>query len=182
MTFDRERPSPTSTRPAGPCPCTTESHIRKTREIGSNAINKMIASSPAHAHTPTAALWRASATRRSPARQARGGRPRRGPARVHRDHRRASLPGHALVRCIARTGRMHQIRAHLAHVGAPLTGYALYVGAPLPGTTASPPRRAGRAAARRGSQFPFVSGVLTGIGVDGGSGGGPPPPPPPPTW
>ena len=44
-----------------------------------------------------------------------------------------TLPGHALVRCIARTGRMHQVRAHLADVGAPLTGDALYGGAPLPG-------------------------------------------------
>jgi 23S rRNA pseudouridine1911/1915/1917 synthase len=42
-------------------------------------------------------------------------------------------PGHALVRCIARTGRMHQIRAHLAHVGAPITGDTLYGGAPLTG-------------------------------------------------
>ncbi|HEY0481038.1 MAG TPA: RluA family pseudouridine synthase [Kofleriaceae bacterium] len=41
--------------------------------------------------------------------------------------------GHALVRCIARTGRMHQVRAHLAHVGAPITGDALYGGAALPG-------------------------------------------------
>ena len=44
-----------------------------------------------------------------------------------------TLPAHALVRCIARTGRMHQVRAHLAHVGAPLTGDALYGGAPLAG-------------------------------------------------
>jgi len=44
-----------------------------------------------------------------------------------------TLPGHALVRCIARTGRMHQVRAHLAYVGAPLTGDALYGGAPLAG-------------------------------------------------
>ncbi|HEY0194650.1 MAG TPA: RluA family pseudouridine synthase [Kofleriaceae bacterium] len=40
---------------------------------------------------------------------------------------------HALVRCIAQTGRMHQVRAHLAHVGAPITGDALYGGAPLAG-------------------------------------------------
>ena len=40
---------------------------------------------------------------------------------------------HALVRCIARTGRMHQVRAHLAHVGAPIAGDALYGGAALPG-------------------------------------------------
>jgi 23S rRNA pseudouridine1911/1915/1917 synthase len=38
---------------------------------------------------------------------------------------------HTLVRCIARTGRMHQVRAHLAHVGAPITGDVLYGGAPL---------------------------------------------------
>jgi len=44
-----------------------------------------------------------------------------------------TLPDHALVRCIARTGRMHQVRAHLAYAGAPLTGDALYGGAPLPG-------------------------------------------------
>ena len=44
-----------------------------------------------------------------------------------------TLPGRALVRCLARTGRMHQVRAHLAHVGAPLAGDALYGGAPLPG-------------------------------------------------
>ncbi|HET7505507.1 MAG TPA: RluA family pseudouridine synthase [Kofleriaceae bacterium] len=44
-----------------------------------------------------------------------------------------AAPAHALVRCIARTGRMHQVRAHLAHVGAPITGDTLYGGAPLPG-------------------------------------------------
>jgi 23S rRNA pseudouridine1911/1915/1917 synthase len=42
-------------------------------------------------------------------------------------------PDHALVRCIAQTGRMHQVRAHLAHVGAPITGDTLYGGAPLSG-------------------------------------------------
>lgn len=40
---------------------------------------------------------------------------------------------HALVRCEAQTGRMHQVRAHLAHVGSPITGDPLYGGAPLPG-------------------------------------------------
>ncbi|MGN6110366.1 MAG: RluA family pseudouridine synthase, partial [Kofleriaceae bacterium] len=40
---------------------------------------------------------------------------------------------HALVRCAARTGRMHQVRAHLAHVGSPIAGDELYGGAPLPG-------------------------------------------------
>jgi len=44
-----------------------------------------------------------------------------------------SSPDHALVRCIAQTGRMHQVRAHLAHVGAPIAGDTLYGGAPLHG-------------------------------------------------
>jgi 23S rRNA pseudouridine1911/1915/1917 synthase len=35
---------------------------------------------------------------------------------------------HALVRCTAQTGRMHQVRAHLAHVGSPITGDTLYGG------------------------------------------------------
>ncbi len=40
---------------------------------------------------------------------------------------------HALVRCIAHTGRMHQVRAHLAHVNAPIAGDTLYGGAAIPG-------------------------------------------------
>jgi 23S rRNA pseudouridine1911/1915/1917 synthase len=40
---------------------------------------------------------------------------------------------HALVRCIAQTGRMHQVRAHLAHVGSPIVGDTLYGGKPLSG-------------------------------------------------
>jgi 23S rRNA pseudouridine1911/1915/1917 synthase len=38
-----------------------------------------------------------------------------------------------LVRCRATTGRMHQIRAHLATCGAPIAGDALYGGPPLDG-------------------------------------------------
>jgi len=38
---------------------------------------------------------------------------------------------HALVRCMARTGRMHQVRAHLAHVGSPIAGDTLYGGVKL---------------------------------------------------
>ena len=37
-------------------------------------------------------------------------------------------PSHALVRCTAQTGRMHQVRAHLAHLGSPITGDTLYGG------------------------------------------------------
>jgi 23S rRNA pseudouridine1911/1915/1917 synthase len=40
---------------------------------------------------------------------------------------------HALVRCVAHTGRMHQVRAHLAHVNAPIAGDTLYGGAAIPG-------------------------------------------------
>lgn len=45
----------------------------------------------------------------------------------------ARAPAHTLVRCDAQTGRMHQVRAHLAHVGAPITGDERYGGAPLAG-------------------------------------------------
>lgn len=38
---------------------------------------------------------------------------------------------YALVRCSAQTGRMHQVRAHLAHVGSPIAGDTLYGGKPL---------------------------------------------------
>ena len=40
---------------------------------------------------------------------------------------------HALVRCAARTGRMHQVRAHLAAAGAPITGDTRYGGRALDG-------------------------------------------------
>jgi 23S rRNA pseudouridine1911/1915/1917 synthase len=41
----------------------------------------------------------------------------------------------ALVRAVTSTGRMHQVRAHLAHAGHPLYGDALYGGPPAPGRT-----------------------------------------------
>lgn len=38
------------------------------------------------------------------------------------------LPGHAIVRARPRSGRKHQIRAHLAHAGFPIVGDVLYGG------------------------------------------------------
>ena len=40
--------------------------------------------------------------------------------------------GYALVRCAAHTGRMHQVRAHLAHVASPIVGDTRYGGHELP--------------------------------------------------
>ena len=38
-----------------------------------------------------------------------------------------------MLRCRAATGRMHQVRAHLAHCGAPIVGDELYGAVPFPG-------------------------------------------------
>ena len=46
---------------------------------------------------------------------------RRVPAREH-------LPAMSLVRCIPHTGRMHQIRVHLAYLGYPIVGDKIYGG------------------------------------------------------
>ena len=51
--------------------------------------------------------------------------------RTRRSPSSARSTTHALVRCVAQTGRMHQVRAHLAHVGSPIAGDTLYGGKPL---------------------------------------------------
>ena len=38
---------------------------------------------------------------------------------------------HTLIACMPFTGRMHQIRVHLAHAGLPITGDSLYGGKPI---------------------------------------------------
>ena len=43
----------------------------------------------------------------------------------------ARYPGYTHVRCRLETGRTHQIRVHMAHVGHPLLGDALYAPAPV---------------------------------------------------
>jgi 23S rRNA pseudouridine1911/1915/1917 synthase len=44
----------------------------------------------------------------------------------------AQTDGAVLLRCTAETGRLHQIRAHLAHAGAAILGDTIYGGAPSP--------------------------------------------------
>jgi 23S rRNA pseudouridine1911/1915/1917 synthase len=45
----------------------------------------------------------------------------------------AAAGGYHLIACTTRTGRMHQVRAHLAHAGAPIAGDTRYGGAPVDG-------------------------------------------------
>ena len=54
----------------------------------------------------------------------------------------------ALVRCQLETGRTHQIRVHMAHIGHPLIGDATY-GAGFKTKVAKLPRAGARALSRR---------------------------------
>ncbi|MFR9545239.1 MAG: RluA family pseudouridine synthase [Rikenellaceae bacterium] len=49
---------------------------------------------------------------------------------LQRCRERKTLPDMALLRCQAHTGRMHQIRVHLEHLGYPLVGDKIYGGDP----------------------------------------------------
>jgi len=48
-------------------------------------------------------------------------------------HLLQQAPAQCLVRCTLHTGRTHQIRVHMAHIGLPLVGDTLYGGAPALG-------------------------------------------------
>ena len=46
------------------------------------------------------------------------------------------FPGYTHVRCKRETGRTHQIRVHMAHIGHPIYGDTVYgAGKPVPGLT-----------------------------------------------
>jgi 23S rRNA pseudouridine1911/1915/1917 synthase len=65
-----------------------------------------------------------------------------GLAASSRFERRGVGEGFALVELFPQTGRTHQLRAHLASVGAPIVGDTLYGGAPVPPRPgAAPPSR-----------------------------------------
>ncbi|MFH0902464.1 MAG: RluA family pseudouridine synthase, partial [Pseudomonadota bacterium] len=65
--------------------------------------------------------------------------PERGPALPATTSYRpeAGAHGFTLLRCLTTTGRMHQVRAHLAHVGFPIVGDLLY-GQGAPGANQLP--------------------------------------------
>ncbi len=73
-----------------------------------------------HAGTIDAPIARSPANRKKMAVVASGR------AAVTHYHTEETLEGTALLRCILETGRTHQIRVHLSHIGHPLVGDPVY--------------------------------------------------------
>ncbi|MEM7427427.1 MAG: RluA family pseudouridine synthase [Pseudomonadota bacterium] len=63
----------------------------------------------------------------------------------------SAVPVTSLVRCVLETGRTHQIRVHMAHIGHPLLGDAVY-GAHFAASARKLPEAAGEALAALGRQ------------------------------
>jgi len=80
----------------------------------------------------TGNIGRSSGNRKKMAVLARGGKAAETHYRVFRTlgARDGGLPAAALIECRLKTGRTHQIRVHLAHVGHPVVGDPVYGGRP----------------------------------------------------
>jgi len=85
----------------------------------------------------------------------------------------------SVVECRPRTGRTHQLRVHLAHVGHPIandTQYGGTLGSPLaprlPGKRAAPPPEAGDAAAAKRVRADAAAVAAGGSGRGSGEAGG----------
>ena len=88
----------------------------------------------------------------------------------------AEAPGAALVELDPETGRMHQLRVHLAHIGRPIAGDARYGGALVVGGHAVPrlmlharrlsfPHPGGGTATLEAPEPPDMAGLIAALGL-----------------